>query len=371
MKTHGSSSRLRVAIVPPLWARVAPATQGGVEYLVYLLAEELVKRGHEVTVFTSSDSPTTARIEALIESNLLEAMEKGSALEGKYYETCNLAEALQRSDEFDVIHFHAGCYAIPLAGFSRAPVLHTLHNPITCDAIWLLNRYPQAPVSAVSRNQIADIPKERRDNIRIIHNACNFDAYQFSASAGSYLTFLGRMASTKGVLEAIQVAKEAGLPIVLAGRPMTGKDRTYFNEKIKPLINDKDVHYIGHVDHQQKTVLLRDSAALLFPIQADEAFGLVMIEAMASGAPVLAFRRSAVEEIVDFGKTGFYADSIQELVSYVPRALGLDRTAVYKHAKRRFGHERMVDEYLQAYQAVISESWNGQAALEASALYER
>ena len=150
------------------------------------------------------------------------------------YDSCNIAEALQKSSPFDIVHFHVGCYAIPLGSFSRAPVLHTLHNPITPDALWLLSRYAEAPVTAVSRQQIAQVPEERRRNIRIVHNACDFDAYQFSASPGRYLAFLGRMASGKGAFEAIRIAREAGPPIVLAGRPLTGKDRAYFNEKIKP-----------------------------------------------------------------------------------------------------------------------------------------
>src|SRR5689334_18633650 len=133
MRAQNRSRRLRIALVPPLWARVAPATQGGVEYVVYLLAEELVRRGHEVTVFTASDSPTSARIAALCECNMIEAMERRRAWEYEYYETCNIAEALQRSDTFDIVHFHVGAYAIPLGNLSRAPVLHTLHNPITSD----------------------------------------------------------------------------------------------------------------------------------------------------------------------------------------------------------------------------------------------
>ena len=157
MKAQNTSRRLRIALVPPLWAQVAPATKGGVEYIVYLLAEELVKRCHEVTVFTSSDSPTSARIDALCEWNMIEAMERNRAWEYEYYETCNIAETLQKSDSFDVIHFHVGCYAIPLGVLSRAPALHTLHNPITPDAIWLLGRYANAPVTAVSRQQIAEV----------------------------------------------------------------------------------------------------------------------------------------------------------------------------------------------------------------------
>jgi glycosyltransferase involved in cell wall biosynthesis len=354
---------MRVALVPSLWARVAPATQGGIEYLVYVLAEELVKRGHEVTVFTSSDSLTTARIEALTQLNLIEAMERGYVGEHKYYENCNIAEALQKSDAFDFIHFHVGCHAIPLGVFSRAPILHTLHTPITRDAVWILSRYPQAAVTAVSRQQVAQVPEERRRNIRIIHNACDFDAYQFSESPGKYLTFLGRMVPGKGAFEAIQVAREAGLPIVLAGRPLTAEDQAYFDDKIKPLIDDKDVVYIGQVDHRQKSALLRDAGALLFPIQAEQTFGLVMIEAMACGTPVLAFQRSVVEEVIDFGKTGFYADSIQALASLVPRALSLDRRAVFEHARQRFGQEKMVDEYLQVYEALLAGSRNGRDLL--------
>jgi glycosyltransferase involved in cell wall biosynthesis len=348
---------MRIALVPPLWARVASATQGGVEYLVYLLADELVKRGHAVTVFTSSDSPSQGRIHAICERNMIEAMEKGCAWEYEYYETCNIAEVLQESGSFDVIHFHVGCYAIPLGSLSQAPVLHTLHNPVTPDAIWLMNRYPDASITAVSRNQIAGIPEKRRHKIRVINNACDFDAYEFSEIPGKYLAFLGRMGPGKSPLDAIRVAKESGVPIVLAGQALDGEERAYFTEKIEPLIDGEDVVYLGPVDHRQKNALLKNAGALLFPIQAEEAFGLVMIEAMACGTPVIALRRSSVEEVVDFGKTGFYADEVSKLAPLVGRACALDRRLVQEHARKRFGHRRMVDEYLHAYEAVIHGTW--------------
>ena len=363
MNPENTSRRLRVALIPPLWARVGPGTQGGVECIVYLLAEELVRRGHQVTVFTSSDSSTTARVQALCESNMIEAMKRGRAWEYEYYESCNIAEALRDSDSFDIIHSHVGCYAIPLGDLSRAPILHTLHNPITPDAIWLLDRYANAAVTAVSRQQIAGLPEQRRCGIRVINNGCDFDSYEFSASPGKYLAFLGRMGAGKSPLDAIQVASEAGMPIVLAGQPLDEEERVYFREEIEPLIDDDNVVYIGQADHQQKCALLRDAAALLFPIQAEEAFGLVMIEAMACGTPVIAFQRSSVEEVVDFGKTGFYADSMRALSSFVPRALALDRSIVREHAKERFGHVRMVDEYVQAYEVILNANCNVRTSL--------
>jgi glycosyltransferase involved in cell wall biosynthesis len=241
---------------------------------------------------------------------MIEAMERGLASEYEYYETCNIAEALKNSSSFDIIHSHVGCYAVPLGALSSVPVLHTLHNPVTPDAIWLLERYPTAAVTAVSRRQIAGMPEWRRDGIRVINNGCDFDSYEFSPSPGKYLAFLGRMGPGKSPLDAIRIASKAGMPIVLAGQPLDVEERAYFSEKIEPLIDGSKVVYVGQVDHRQKCVLLKGAAALLFPIQAEEAFGLVMIEAMACGTPSIAFQRSSVEEIVDFGKTGFYSESM-------------------------------------------------------------
>ena len=358
MNLQNTSYRLRIALVPPLWARVAPGTNGGVEGIVYLLAEELVKQGHEVTVFTSSDSPTSARIKAICKRNMIEEMERGLAWEYEYYETCNIAEALQQSASFDLIHFHVGCYAVPLGAFSRVPVLHTFHNPITTDAIWLLNRYANASVTAVSRQQIAEIPENRRREIRVIYNGCDFESYEFSASPGKYLAFLGRISREKSPLDAIEIAHEAGLPIVIAGQALDQEERVYFKDKIEPLIDGENIIYMGQADHQQKVALLKHAGALLFPIQWDEPFGVVMIEAMACGTPVIAFQRGSVKEVIDFGKTGFYADSKHVLISLVPQALSLDRGIVRDHARQRFSHVNMVNGYLQAYESVLSEGDN-------------
>ena len=352
-----SSQRLRIALVPPLWARVAPATQGGVEYVVYVLGEELVRRGHEVTIFTARDSTSAAKVHALCDRNLIEAMERGSAWEYEYYEACNFAEALRASSSFDIVHSHIGCYAIPFETLSASPVLHTLHNPITPDAIWVLERYPESSVNAVSRRQLTGVPEHRRQGIRVISNGCDFETYQISVASGKYLAYLGRMGTGKSPLNAIRIAKEAGMPIVLAGLPLDAEEHAYFKEQITPLIDGERVSYIGPVDHRQKCELLKHAAALIFPIQAEEAFGLVMIEAMACGTPVIALKRSSVEEIVDFGVTGFYADSVGELSLLVPSALELDRGTVRDRARERFGHQRMVNEYLEVYETLLNLGW--------------
>jgi glycosyltransferase involved in cell wall biosynthesis len=171
------------------------------------------------------------------------------------------------------------------------------------------------------------------------------------------------MGPGKAPHEAIRIAKKARLPIVLAGQPLDGEERDYFTERIQPLIDGRDVIHLGAVGQREKNSFLRDAVALLFPIQAEEAFGLVMIEAMACGTPVVALRRSSVEEVVDFGRTGFYGDSVEELPALVARALELDRGVVRDHARRRFGHIRMADEYLQAYGALLGSDRNQRQVL--------
>jgi len=345
---------LRIALIPPLWAKVAPGTAGGVEYMVHLLADGLVARGHEVTVFTSRDSPTKASLVSLCDYNMIEAMERGLAWEYEYYEMSNIAKALTCSSNFDVIHMHVGAYAIPLGELSRAPVLHTLHNPVTRDAIWQLERNPDAHVTAVGHRQIAEIPERRRKSIPVIHNACDFAAFEFSPGPGRYLAFLGRMGPEKAPHLAIEIARQAGWPIVLAGMPLDDSERAYFAEKVQPLVDGQNVACIGPVNDLQKSAFLRDAAALLFPLQGEEAFGLVMIEAMACGTPVIAWHRSSVAEVVDGGKTGYYGDSIEELVKLVPNALALDRFLVRQVAQTRYSSERMVEEYLEAYCTVLN-----------------
>jgi glycosyltransferase involved in cell wall biosynthesis len=355
MKSVISSNCLRIAQVSPLWAAVPPKSYGGAELMVHWLTEALVEMGHEVTLFASGDSKTSAKLEAVCNHNLLETMKRGDAYKYDCYAASNFAEALHKSDSFDVIHCHVGASMIPFGSISRTPVLHTVHAGLdSVDEQWVLKQYPDVPIVAISNSQVVVTPVERRQNIRIIYHGCDFDTYEFSAEPGKYLAFIGRMGPHKNPVGAMRIAQASGLPIVLAGQPQNSSEKSYFTEMVKPLLDAKNVTYLGSISHREKIDFLKGASALLFPIQWEEHFGLVMIEAMACGTPVIGWKRGSVSEVIDFGKTGFYGNSEEELASFVPQALSLERESVHKYALSRFSHRRMASEYVDMYNSLIS-----------------
>lgn len=344
---------MRIAEVASLWTSIPPQNYGGIELLVNLLVEELTKRGHEVTLFASGDSRTSAKLQAVCERNVIEAMARGEAYDYEYYAAAGIAEAMRRAEDFDVIHCHLGASKIPLGVASKTPVVHTLHTAVGPDDLWAFKHYPDVPVAAVSHSQIASVPEPDRRSIRVVHNSCDFDAYDLAVPNGEYLAFLGRMGSHKNPLDAIRIAKAAGMPIVLAGAPQSAGENEYFEKEIKPLIDGKQVRHIGRANHEQKRELLKNAAAFLFPTSWAEPCAVAPIEALAAGLPVLAYPNGSVPEVVDFGVTGFYAESVDALAAFVSQALALDRAAVREHARKRFSHHRMVDDYLALFESAI------------------
>jgi len=347
------SGRLRIGLVPPLWTPIPPKAYGGIELMVHLLTEELVRRGHDVTLFGTADSRTSARLEAVCERNMLDTMAATDACVYEPYANAAVARVLARAGECDLLHFHIGINWVPFAALSQTPSLFTVHTFATYDDRWLVRNFPGVKISGISQYQASQLAEGAGREIPVVYNGCDFERFQPRYEPGEYLAFLGRMSHDKNPLGAIRIARAAGMPIVLAGQAQQAKEETYFAKEIQPLIDGDRVRYIGPVNHEQKIELLRNAAALVFPIQWAEPFGLVMIEAMACGTPVLARSLGSVAEVVDSGVTGHYALEIEEMRELLPATLALDRRGVRQQAESRFSYARMVDGYLDLYGSLI------------------
>lgn len=335
------SEKLRIAQVAPIAAPVTPHAASSIEQLVWLLTEELLERGHEVTLFATGDSETSARLRASYSRGYKNDYRMWD--NWQYHELVHLGEAFEAAEEFDVIHSHVYYFAPTLARLSGAAALHTDHVPTGENVRSIYARYPETKIAAVSRyhrRKFADIV-----DVPIVYNGIDVGSFPFNPKSGNYLVFLGHLIERKGPVQAIRAAKEAGMPLVLAG----STDEDYYNAEIRPLVDGRQIEYVGPVGVEERNELLSNAAALLFPSSFAEPFGLVMVEAMACGTPVVALERCAVPEIVDRGATGYYAADAQSLASLIPRAMALDRAHIREQAALRFCHRRMTDEYETIY----------------------
>lgn len=337
---------LRVAHVGPVAMAMPPGGSGSVELMTWLLTEGLVRRGLDVTLFATANTTTSARLQAMFEQGYVEDPDMWP---WELYEMLNLAAAVERAREFDVIHYQAAYYPMSLAfaRLSPTPIVQTLHHSPSPAEIRLWARYPEAPFVAISNEQrrlLAGL------NIAatVLHGI-DTDAFTFQAKPDGYLLFLGRFTQGKGPVEAIDVARKAGMTIVLAA-----PQNEYFERHVRPLVDGVRVVYAGEVDHAGKVALLGGARALLYPVQAGEPFGLVLAEAMACGTPVAALDRGAVREVVDDGATGLVFSDLDTMVAGLPAVFALDRREVRRRAVARFGIERMVDEYIAVYQKVAT-----------------
>jgi glycosyltransferase involved in cell wall biosynthesis len=340
---------LRIAQIAPLWAKIPPDTYGGIELAVNLLVEELVARGHDVTLFASADCVTSAKLRPVIEENLLAMMTDGRAYAGEYYINAAVAMALREQHDFDVLHFHTGAQWVPFGDIAQVPSAFTLHTALTPDDHWVLKSYPKVKAVGISQYQVHGVEPQPE----IIYNGCDFEQLDPSYEPGSYLAFLGRMSEYKNPLGAIQVAKQLGMRLIMAGMPQNSGERAYFEQKVLPLVDGDQIRHIGAVNQQQKNALLRGAAALVFPIQWAEPFGIVMIEAMGCGTPVAAVRLGSVPEVVDDGITGFIVDTVDELAAKLPEVIALDRRRVREHARQRFNFRKMVEDYETLYRRLV------------------
>ncbi len=353
----GMGRPLRIAQVAPVAQPLPPARSGSIETLTALLVDALVSRGHDVTLFATGSSTTTARLHSVFDRGYCE---DSSLWPWELCELFNLAAAVEQGDAFDVIHYQAEYSPMSLA-FSRvsaAPVLQTVHHSPSPSEIALWSRYPDAPFVAVSHDQARALAG--LNVVAVIPHAIDTAAYPFSAIPDDYLLFLGRFSEGKGVRDAIEVARRTGMRIILAAA-----ENEYYREDIAPLVDQNTVVWVGEVAHAEKAALLGGARALLYPVQTGEPFGLVMAEAMTCGTPVAALEPGAVREVVDEGTTGRVFHSLAALIDGLPGVLSLDRARVRARALDRFSPARMVDAYVAVY-AQLAAVRGGHAARSGS-----
>jgi glycosyltransferase involved in cell wall biosynthesis len=341
---------MRIAQVVPLFEAVPPARYGGTERVVSYLTEELVRRGHDVTLFASGDSVTRARLVPVTERAL--RLDHGTRDALAMAHTRQLALVVARARQFDVIHFHVDHPAFPYSALLATPTVHTVHGRLDLPHVApLLRELPDVPLVSISDAQRAPLAGLPVRWVATVHHGVPLERYPFRATPGAYLAFLGRLSPEKRPDLAIEVARRVGLPLRIAAKA-DPTEREYVDRQIRPHLDDPLVEYLGEIGDADKPAFLGGALALLFPIDWPEPFGLAMIEAMACGTPVIARPCGAVPEVVVPGRTGFVGESIVDLVDGVKRIETIDRAACRRRVEAQFSVERMADAYEAVYRRV-------------------
>lgn len=342
---------MRIAQVAPLWERVPPPAYGGIELVVGLLTDELVRRGHEVTLFASGDSISLARLESVHPQAL---RLDPSVKEHGIYEMLELGRVYEQAQEFDIIHSHVGCSALPYSKLVKTPTVHTLHGIFTRENEKMFRYARQQPYISISNTQRE--PRLELNYVSTVYNGVDVNSYEFYTQPDNppYLAFLGRISPEKGTHLAIEIAKRSGWNLKIAGK-VDVVDVEYFEQEIKPQIDGKQIEYLGEANHVQKNILMGGAVATLFPITWREPFGLVMIESMAAGTPVIAMKLGATSEVIAHGQTGFLCHSVEECVAAIDPAASLSRSACRQHVVDRFSVQRMTDGYESVYRELTGQ----------------
>lgn len=341
-----------MAIVAPLAEPVPPPLYGGTERVVSLLTEELVRRGHDVTLFASGDSQTSAKLVVCSDRGL---RQDPAVSDYTAYAMTEMSEVARRSGEFDVVHNHLDYVAFPTARLIETPTLTTTHGRLDLPEVRrVYGEFREQPLVAISNDQRSYLP--RAAWVETVHNAVDLRHYEFQPNAGDYLVFLGRISPEKRPDRAIRIARDAGMKLIIAAK-IDAVDGEYWTSAIEPLVraNPGLVEYIGEVDEVAKNQLLGGAFAYLFPIDWPEPFGLTMAEAMATGTPAIAFKAGSVPEVVEDGVTGFVCSTVDEMVAAIGRVGSLDRAACRARVEKRFSASVMADGYERAYRATLGE----------------
>jgi glycosyltransferase involved in cell wall biosynthesis len=344
---------MKIAQVAPLWERVPPPAYGGIELVVGLLTDELVARGHEVTLFASGDSITSAKLESIHPQALrLDPNVKECGI----YDMLQMAQVYERAGEFDLIHSHMGCVALPYSKLTQTPTVHTLHGIFTPDNEKMFAHAKTQPYVSISNAQREE--KLGLNHIATVYNSIDVSMHHFfpAADEPAYLAFLGRMSVEKGPHHAIEIAKATGMPLKMAGK-VDPVDVEYFEEHIKPHVDGVQIQFLGEADHFMKNDLMGRAIATLFPITWREPFGLVMIESMAAGTPVIAMNLGSVPEVIADGVSGYICNTVDECIAAVSKISTISRSTCREYVAHRFGVEQMAAGYEAVYQKILNEKF--------------
>ena len=340
---------MKIAQIAPVWERVPPRKYGGIEVVVHHLTEELVRRGHDVTLFATGDSVTKARLISYYDTS---PDRIHLAQYNPMPDFIHIGKAFKNAEQFDIIHNHAGWLGTVLGSLINKPVLDTLHGSFSENSMLFYEAYKDAVFyNSISFGQRILGPE--LNYVGNIYNAIDTDSYHFSREKGDYFIHLNRICPDKGTDIAVNVALKAGVKLILAGKLDPGKDTLYYKEKIAPKLDGRQIIYRGEVSEEEKRTLLRNAKGFIFPLQWPEPFGLVMAEAMACGTPVIAFPYGSVPEIVEDGKTGFVVNSFEQMVEAVNNIERIDPFDCRKRAVEKFSISKMVDEYEKLYKKII------------------
>ena len=348
---------MKIAQIAPLMESVPPRLYGGTERVVSYLTEELVKLGHDVSLFASGDSITSAR---LVSCAPVALRLDPHVIDTIPYYMLMLDRVRRQAAEFDILHFHIDYLHFPLFRYLAGRTVTTLHGRQDLPDIKpIFLGFDDMPLVSISSDQRK--PVANANFATTIHHGLPLNLMQpVFQPRGGYLAFVGRISHEKRPDRAIAIARSCGIPLKIAAK-VDSVDESYFRETVVPLLDGPEVQFIGEINEKDKAAFLGEASGLLFPIDWPEPFGLVMIEAMACGTPVLAFRCGAVPEIVDEGITGLIVDTVEEAISAVPRLLALDRRAVRRRFEERFSSVRMARDYVRLYRSLL-QNINGDIA---------
>lgn len=346
---------MRIAQVAANTEPVPPQGYGGTELIVSLLTDELVRRGHEVTLFAAGTSKTNAKLITVVDEPL-RAAGKYNMLQWPAFDMQTLIEVENRQDQFDIVHSHMSWSALPVLDRLKCATVTTMHNQVKpyCEGIYL--RYKHLPYVAISESFKALNKPDQLNYVGTVYNGIRVEDFHSSNDTDQRkgLLFVGRLCKDKGTAEALDVAKKLNIPLTLAGK-VDKNDEAYFDQEVKPRLDNSDAKFIGEVNHDQKVELYGKALAVVYPINFNEPFGLVMAEALAAGTPVMAFDRGSVREVLDDPKTSIIGSTVDDLVKRFPELQHINRNDCVERVQNLFSVEKMVDSYEAVYEQLLKQ----------------